>query len=634
MLKSRLRLSIFLLITSLISLKFTFSATNHLTHSNSLPIYEDPNYSIFLQDLHSWIEDLLNISSTPPTEAVPVFPYDPILYSIIRFSSNLQSAVSLKITETLLEDYLRRVSQIRNENIRNSILTYELIGWSAEIQRAREREKVLGEYFRDWVLKERAYRAIINFPKKYPQCLDPDFAPRHFEFLSSLGSIFNLEGFATKIINNTLICSPQENYLSLNSRPRLGLLGRVISAFSGRLILSQVRQNENNPTEFNSINLFDGLSYTLRDLNNYKILSDYYRNILSSLKSPFRSPYDLSASYISEITKFIKTDSGILVPIEFNYSKIVGNYTSEIFQDNKVPIYLRTIIGNANSLKLYEDVDPAASEILLHIFTQNEALKSILLEDERSSNVLTTTLNTIHNFCVNKKVLASDVINIRRSSAYSSCVHQSVKSFVDSVNDLISTLLIMNEGYSFYNELLNKIIDKASSSIPLTDWVSRRLVDELITVQIRVERLIDKIGELEEAKINYNLVKASRCLPRPSPCDINAYYGENFRNYVLPSIDRLKSVLRDLLQEKTSVSGLSIVYNTIGKLVNDISDGYREGDSSSRIITPDNLIAENTKNIFVRREKILVKKTPEIKFNIFLLFASIFEPKEVNIIKK
>ncbi|MER3581351.1 MAG: hypothetical protein C4347_00625, partial [Patescibacteria group bacterium] len=75
------------------------------------PSYQDPNYSIFNTSTHSWAEEFASgTTTTKPEEGVPVFPYDPVLYTLLILGFNLDASSNLKNFQLMQRDILNRIS--------------------------------------------------------------------------------------------------------------------------------------------------------------------------------------------------------------------------------------------------------------------------------------------------------------------------------------------------------------------------------------------------------------------------------------------------------------------------------------------------------------------------------------------
>lgn len=634
--KNNLRKITLLVVFSLLLNNFTFAGVDPIGYIEPPPPYQDPRYSIFLQDLHSWIEEFFNISTTPPTEAVPVFPYDPILYQLLRYGFNLQAGSTLKTTDIVLRSYLEQTKKL-DENLRYAIQALEMMGYVRGIvsNSNLDLSNPFVAAFSEWNSYRQRYKALIEAGKFYSgKCLDPEFAPYHLSVIEAIGN-GGLEDYATQIINNIEICQTQTpSFAFQKQNKQIGLLGKIISAFSGRIFLAQT-SNDLNQSTLPSVRLQNGLGYTFADLENSILISNVANNAIALISDPGLmelSPFGKTAVPV-EFIKANKNGNTLLVPHGF-VDLYFTPKPSEIFSGDKIS-------SNPSFTSLVESVPIVGGfsnitggdewkDIFLGLFTKNPDLKKTLLEEDFSDPL--ELLKKIDKFCGQQIVTPQDAKNILRSSAYSDCVHKAVQDLVNDMNRIIDAVLIIKEGLEKYNELFIRVIGHASNYIPSYDTAARKLLGSFESSQRRIQSVIDKInGNPKLEKINYNELKNPNC---SYPCTIEKYYGSGFVYIVKPRIEKLREVLKTaFIGELTTVSRAAFDFRP-AYLLNALASAYK-GEPGVNIITPQNF-AQKNRNIFVKKEIIITKKTLELKtnFNFLSFISNIFKPKEVNIIRK
>lgn len=634
--KNNLKKITLLVVFSLLLNNFTFAGVDPIGYIEPPPPYQDPRYSIFLQDLHSWIEEFFNISTTPPTEAVPVFPYDPILYQLLRYGFNLQAGSTLKTTDIVLRSYLEQTKKL-DENLRYALQTLEMLGYARGIvsNSNLDSNNPFVAAFREWNSYRQRYQALIEADKFYSgKCLDPEFAPYHLSVIEAIGK-GGLEDYAAQIINNIEICQTQTpSFAFQKQNKQIGLLGKIISAFSGRIFLA-LTNNDLNQSTLPSVRLQNGFGYTLADWGNSNLISDFGNNAIVRISNPGLmelSPFGKTAIPVEFIIAN-KNGNSSLVPLRFVDLDLTPTF-SEIFSNDKIsldPSYIAFVksvplVGGFSNINGKDEW----KEIFLGLFTKNPDLKKALLEEDFSDPL--ELLKKIDKFCAPQIVTPQDAKNILRSSTYSDCVHKSVNDLVNDMNRIIDAILIIKGGLEKYNELFIRVIGYASDYIPSYDTAAWRLLGSFESSQRRIQSVIDKINEDPKLeKINYNQLKNPNC---SYPCTIEKYYGDGFAYIVKPRITKLKEVLKNaFIGELTTVSRAAFDFRP-AYLLNALASAYK-GEPGVNVITPQNF-AQKNRNIFVKKEIIITKKTPELKtnFNLLSFISNIFKPKEVNIIRK
>ncbi|MER3570465.1 MAG: hypothetical protein C4348_02615, partial [Patescibacteria group bacterium] len=293
------------------------------------PSYQDDNYSIFNTSTHSWAENFQKIleSAKPPKEGVPVFPYDPVLYTLLFLGFNLGAAGNLQNFQLMQKDILERVSNNIKKEARDSYFIYQILSSQKYFEKVEKWPSIyeeVGGLENEGLTVGKiasAYNLLVSNLSNL-DCIDPLFRDEFEEQILAFSDHFYLRSYAENLLANIPDCEPLPlelfplSYQNISPKNQGNLLSRIIGAFSPKFFLAQTQQDQNGTDQslqFNTVVLdATQLDRTLRNIGH----SSKAVHVLSSLSSAYSAPDSIgNPGTIYKIDTFLKLDNGYIIPI-------------------------------------------------------------------------------------------------------------------------------------------------------------------------------------------------------------------------------------------------------------------------------------------------------------------------------
>ena len=562
--------------------------------------YLDPN-------LNALIQEVLDVATvTPPTEGVPVFPYDPILYYLLIRGFGLDTAVQQKLNQNLLKSQLQDIYKTFTSDLKNAWTLYEEMSYRKAITEVvdtkDDQNKEIAKWLNDAAIKTRIVSIADNL-QNYFSCHDPDFASINRNFITSLAGRKQLGTYAGIKFDEINFCEigsslaqAKQTYLVQKKK---SLLANIISGFVGRLIVAQVNENISETTTAPAIIITDASDYSYRDLLNYQKLNN--------LKTEFQNSYGTPGSSILNqyvrIEKCIRDDDGRLYPDFSSIEAVAAN-------EKENPVLTSDSVLNVFKTRI-PDIDEKMGflNFVARNFIKNQDFNIY------SFNNGTDFLTYIYNQCKGQVTSVSQFNSLDKANPYSDCVKGYIRTFVLMYNHLVNVLKAKRETIeNLRTSILEPIINKFSSD----RGISGSLEDKVRYINAIYLEKSNQVNTLQTISV-----------PSHSCGNLGIYscYGKFFNNYYL-NLTKVRNILEG------GVSGSDYPYSVSAFIHYLLAYALKAKDMYDCKVS-------NAETYYAKKQPIYkivkVKKQityPQITFNPFNFLSNIFKPKEVNLIFK
>jgi len=565
------------------------------------------NYNYLNPDLNALIQEVLEgvATVTPPTEAVPVFPYDPVLYYLLIRGFGLDTAVQQKLNQNLLKSQFQDIYKNFTSDLKNAWRLYEEMSYRKAISEVADTKDVLNKGIARWLndgaIKTRIISIADNL-QNYFNCHDPDFASINRDFITNLAGIKQLGTYAWIKFDEISTCEissniaqKRETYFAQNKK---GFLANIISSFIGKFLVAQVNENISETSSAPTVIIRDASDYSYRDFLNYQTLN----NIKTDFTNAYQTPGSSILNQYVRIERCIRDDDGKIYPDFSSLSDIALN-------EKENPILTSDSVLSVFKTKTELDNKMGFLNFVARNFIKNQDF------DIYSFNNGEDFITYIHNQCKGQITSVSQFTSLDKANPYSDCVKGYIRTFVSMYNHLVNVLKAKAETIEGLRlEILQPIVNSFNSQ----RGSSGDLEEKVRFINYVYSSKYDQIQTLETIS-----VPTSSCGLK----NIYECYGGFFDNFYTQLI-KVRNILEgdvyggDYPYSVSAFTHYLLVYALKAK------DMYSCDISNSGAYSAQK---QPTYKIVKIKKQI---SYPQFTFNPLNFLSNIFKPKEINLIFK
>ena len=593
-----------------VSSAFSFAIPDGSGGSYYGDVYKAPDYNYLNKDLNEIINAVLEgvATATPPEEAVPVFPYDPILYYLLIRGFGLDASMQQRVMQYLNKSFLESKKNELYKEVGSRYNTYEMISFLKSASNVSNLKDELNRGIINELFVPSAQKKVVvdvcDSLSQIIKCRDLDFDQTINGFIRNVSAQYQLGTYCGIKYEEIPFCENQTPQTIVLSPKGNGLFANLFKAFTGKIMIAQVggetqtNQNELPP----SVVIRDRWDYTKRDIESSQIIEQIAEGFKASLES---APVFRLGEPV-RVIQCIRDDRGIVYPYRVEPISISLNFSG----------FSSGIGSNPVSLKNDEVFDFKNS-------VRNIFFNGIDIFNFENAEEL---FEYINNQCISLKTREADD-NPNRTSPYSDCMISNLRMFVDSNNRAIKVFKDLKERINnFYLPIWTRVLDEVKDpNVSITGKLKDQM-GLLINVYYQKGLVVDNLKTLTMPTSFSECEKFKNC---KNYNDALEKLTNNFKN--------LKIIFETLapLHPYSEAAVINYTYSYF-QVAHDIKTNCI--DRPENIVNLGTYSKLNEKSRFANIKKVKIVKNIEINksFKNFLasfsnIITRLFSPKEFTI---
>jgi hypothetical protein len=447
-------------------------------------IYKAPDYSYLNKDLNEIINAVLEgvATATPPEEAVPVFPYDPILYYLLIRGFGLDASMQQRVMQYLNKSFLESKKNELYKEVGSRYNTYEMISFLKSASNVSNLKDELNRGIINELFVPSAQKKVVvdvcDSLSRIIKCRDLDFDQTINGFIRNVSAQYQLGTYCGIKYEEIPFCENQTPQTIVLSPQGNNLFANIFKAFTGKIMIAQVGgENQTNQNELPpSVVIRDRWDYTKRDIESSQIIEQIAEGFKASLES---APVFRLGEPV-RVVQCIRDDIGIVYPYRVEPISISLNFSG----------FSSGIGSNPVSLKNDEILDFKNS-------VRNIFFNGIDIFNFENAEEL---FEYINNQCSSLKTRNSDD-NTNSTSPYSDCMISNLRMFVDSNNRSVKVFKDLKERINnFYLPIWTRVLDEVKDpNVSITGKLKDQM-SLLINVYYQKGLVVDNLKTLNMPK--------------------------------------------------------------------------------------------------------------------------------------